>query len=351
MYCLDQNQVDSLLADVRSAGAACLEIYRQDDFGIQIKSDNSPVTKADLKVNEILTAALQKLTPDIPIISEEANIPYDERKNYDIFWILDPIDGTKEFIKKSGEFTLNIGLVENKKPIFGIIYIPVLDEMFWGGQISNNWTSTGVETADYPPRKAFISRLTFDNHISSIRIMEKEKEEAVCKQDFEKASNLRDRICKAKEEMSRGGASGLLEPNQRPIRARSLENTRFRPMNAGPADYLIDITCSKDHRHPNDWKFIEKISQDHHIKLIPCGSTIKICRIAEGEADLYLRMSGINDWDLAAGHAIVEAAGGHITTLDGRELVYNTEKQKLEPFLVCGAQQLDWTKWAPDENS
>jgi 3'(2'), 5'-bisphosphate nucleotidase len=351
MYCLNQNQVDSLLTDVRRAGAACLEIYSQDDFGIQLKSDNSPVTKADIKVNDILTEALRKLTPDIPIISEEANLSFEERKDFNLFWILDPIDGTKEFIKKSGEFTLNVGLVENQKPIFGIIYIPVLDEMFWGGQISDDYINFGVEHIDYPSRKAFVSRLTFDNHISSIRIMEKEKEEAVYKQDFDKAASLRDKICKAKEEMSKGGASGLLKPHQRPIRARDLEYTRFRPMDTGSPDYLIDITCSKDHRHPNDWKFIEKISQDHHIKIIPCGSTIKICRIAEGEADLYLRMSGINDWDLAAGHAIVEAAGGHVTTFDGKELIYNTESQRLEPFLVCGAQQLNWAKWAPDENS
>ena len=284
MYQLPQNIIDELLLNVRRAGEACLEIYAKDDFGIQIKSDNSPVTQADLIVNRILTDALQRLTPDIPVISEEANLPYEERKDYSLFWILDPIDGTKEFIKRSGEFTLNIGLVENQKPIFGIIYIPVLNEMFWGGKDLGAFCDKG--------------------HFSPY-------------------------------------ANKNIQTRNMPFASES--NARI--------ERAIDITCSKDHRHPNDWKVIEKMAMEHYIKLIPCGSTIKICRIAEGNADIYIRMSGINDWDLAAGHAIVEAAGGYVTTLDNRELIYNTEKQRLEPFIVCGKTQLFWNKWAPNDNS
>jgi len=349
MYCLSQEKVDSLLKDVRRAGEACLEIYRQDDFGIQIKSDNSPVTKADLEVNDILTEALRKLTPDIPIISEEANLPFEERKDYDLFWILDPIDGTKEFIKKSGEFTLNIGLVENKKPIFGIIYIPVTDEMFWGGRIDDGHKSTGIETVDYLSKKSFVRKKTLDKYIERTQELIKLKEAAVYTQNFDEAAKLRDQIAEReqlvqKEAFSEKSYHSALASKK--IKVRSL----IRMPQTWRDDYCLDITCSKDHRHPNDWEFIKNISLDNHIKLIPCGSTIKICRIAEGKADLYIRMSGINDWDLAAGHAIIEAAGGHVTTLDGRELIYNTEGQRLEPFIVFGAQQLDWTKWAPDES-
>jgi len=349
MYNLKQETVDSLLIDVKRAGKACLEIYAQDDFGIQIKSDNSPVTKADLKVNDILTQALQRLTPYIPVVSEEANVPFEERKDYNIFWILDPIDGTKEFIKKSGEFTLNIGLIENQKPIFGIIYIPVTDEMFWGGRIDDGHKSTGIETVDYLPKKSFVRKKTLDKYIERTEELIKLKEDAVYAQDFAEAVNLRDQIAAReqtvqKEAFSEKSCHSAFASKK--IKARSL----IRMPQTWREDYCLDITCSKDHHHPNDWKFIKNISLDNHIKLIPCGSTIKICRIAEGSADLYIRMSGINDWDLAAGHAIVEAAGGHVTTLDGRELIYNTENQRLEPFIIFGAQQLDWTKWLPDEN-
>jgi len=305
---LKQELIRQLLHLTRQAGEACLEIYSQDDFGIQLKKDNSPVTKADLKVNQILTEGLNKLTPDIPVISEEALVDYDLRKSYSRYWILDPIDGTKEFIKKTGEFTLNIGLVENQKPVFGIIYIPVLDEMFWGGQDIEFFEPAW---RDAPGRIAPVEGC----NTSKLR---------QGRASFSKKSN---------------NIPEYLSYSTRKIRARSFEEDK------------LDITCSKDHRHPNDIKFIFNIGQDFYIKLIPCGSTIKICRIAEGAADIYIRTSGINDWDLAAGHAIIEGAGGHITTLDGKPLVYNTESQRLEPFIVHGDFQEDWTRWLPDDSN
>jgi len=345
---LKQEKIDRLLEITRKAGEACLEIYKQDDFGIQIKSDNSPVTKADLKVNQILTEGLNQLFPDIPVVSEEANIPYDIRKDYETFWILDPIDGTKEFIKKSGEFTLNIGLIHNKKPVFGVIYIPVTDEMFWGGQIDEGHEKTGIENVDYVTKKSFVRKKTFnkyfDKYYERTKELVKLKQAAVNSQNFDEAARLRDQINERAENLIKDKlhpSSDVMEISTKQIKARE-----FVSYPSKYDAYLLDITCSKDHRHPNDMLFIEKIAQNFHIKLVPCGSTIKICRIAEGSADLYLRLSGINDWDLAAGHAIVEAAGGHVTTVDGKPLIYNTERQKLEPFIICGAQQQDWSRWA-----
>ena len=284
---LKQTQIDSILAVIEEANQTCLKIYGQEDFGVQIKSDNSPVTQADLEVNEILTTALKKITPDIPVVSEEANPDFEIRKNYNKFWIIDPIDGTKEFIKKSGEFTINLGLVENGYPIFGVIAIPCQGEVFYGGQ----------QLGQSFVRKQKMVDGCFVRGYQSFKICAREAKSV--------------------------NANGSPEPET----------------------IIVDITCSKDHRHPDDWVFIEKVAQKHYIKLKPCGSTIKICRIAEGEADIYVRMSGINDWDLAAGHAIVEAAGGSVVDINGNQLLYNTEGQRLNPFIVFGKTDLDWTTY------
>jgi 3'(2'), 5'-bisphosphate nucleotidase len=116
----------------RKAGAATLEIYRQSDFGIQIKSDDSPVTQADLAANAVIVEGLLQIEPNIPIVSEEsAEIPYDIRQNYVYNWCVDPIDGTKEFIAKNDEFTVNIALIQKGRPILGVIYAPALDLLFF----------------------------------------------------------------------------------------------------------------------------------------------------------------------------------------------------------------------------
>ena len=112
------------------AGAAIMEIYHSADFDVAIKSDNSPLTKADKTAHQIIATALQSL--EIPILSEEGrNIDYNERKSWNLFWLVDPLDGTKEFIKKNGEFTVNIALIENNKPIWGVVFAPALDKLYY----------------------------------------------------------------------------------------------------------------------------------------------------------------------------------------------------------------------------
>ena len=122
----------NLLAQVEQiaikAGQAILEIYQSSDFGVEIKADDSPLTKADLAAHNIIVADLQRITPDVPILSEEsANIPYTTRKKWDKYWLVDPLDGTKEFIKRNGEFTVNIALIENGHSILSVVYVPVQD--------------------------------------------------------------------------------------------------------------------------------------------------------------------------------------------------------------------------------
>lgn len=134
---MDMNEelFKKLIAIIKQAGDAIMEIYARSDFMVTKKEDNSPVTVADKISNNIIIEALKKLTPDIPILSEESTeIPYEERKEWQQFWLIDPLDGTKEFIKRNGEFTINIALIEDNKPILGVVYAPALGTLYYGAK-------------------------------------------------------------------------------------------------------------------------------------------------------------------------------------------------------------------------
>lgn len=125
-----------------AAGVEILKIYQSSDFGVEIKSDDSPLTKADQAANEVIVSYLQKT--GFPVLSEEGkNIPYVERKDWDYFWMVDPLDGTKEFIKKNGEFTVNIALIHDGQPIMGVVYAPVLEWLYWGNKTEGAWKQEG----------------------------------------------------------------------------------------------------------------------------------------------------------------------------------------------------------------
>ncbi len=127
-----EEYITSVVESSRKAGEAILEIYNQEDLGIESKSDESPLTKADLAANKILCDTLREISPDIPIISEEnEHLSYLDRAGWDYCWIVDPLDGTKEFIKRNGEFTTNVALVKGDMAVAGVIFAPVLDEMYW----------------------------------------------------------------------------------------------------------------------------------------------------------------------------------------------------------------------------
>jgi len=133
--------IQAILDLAVAAGEAILTVYnREEGFEVETKSDASPLTIADKMANDIICAGLKKLYPAIPIISEEGkSIPYEDRKDYDYFWCVDPLDGTKEFIKKNGEFTVNIALIEGQMPVLGVIYIPVQNILYYGSQIIGSW--------------------------------------------------------------------------------------------------------------------------------------------------------------------------------------------------------------------
>lgn len=126
------------------AGKAILEIYNSADFGVEMKGDNSPLTKADQAAHQVIVGFLEKT--GLPILSEEGrSIPYEERKTWEYFWMIDPLDGTKEFIKKNGEFTVNIALIHSGQPILGVVYAPVLEWLYWGNPEEGAWKQEGFE--------------------------------------------------------------------------------------------------------------------------------------------------------------------------------------------------------------
>lgn len=132
---------ERLIAIAKGAGTAILDIYSNEaDFNIELKADDSPLTKADRAANTLICAGLEQLPQVFPIVSEEnKTIPYEERKDYEYYWLVDPLDGTKEFIKRNGEFTVNIALVHDQQPIFGVVYAPVLDEVYWAVKGQGAW--------------------------------------------------------------------------------------------------------------------------------------------------------------------------------------------------------------------
>ncbi|MEN8167736.1 MAG: 3'(2'),5'-bisphosphate nucleotidase CysQ [Pseudomonadota bacterium] len=133
--------MEALLELARRAGAAILEIYNT-DFSVTDKADNSPLTEADLASHKLIVSTLEQLTPEIPVLSEEsAKIPFETRRTWRRYWLIDPLDGTKEFVKRNGEFTVNIALIEDQRPTLGVIYAPVIDKLYYGVVGEGAWMS------------------------------------------------------------------------------------------------------------------------------------------------------------------------------------------------------------------
>ena len=126
--------IQQVIKIARQAGSAIMKVYKS-EFDVYIKDDNSPVTEADTKANAVITEGLKEINPEIPILSEEGrDVPFEERSKWETFWLVDPLDGTKEFIKKNNEFTVNIALLEKTQPVFGVVFAPALDILYWGCQ-------------------------------------------------------------------------------------------------------------------------------------------------------------------------------------------------------------------------
>lgn len=259
-------QTEEILTLLEQAGNAIMLVYSSDDFGIKIKDDNSPVTIADLASDKIIKEGLNKITPGIEIFSEETReIPYYVRSEWNPLWILDPLDGTKEFVARNGEFCISLALVLNREPVAGFIHSPVSKE---------TWMAVKGE-----------------------------------------------------------GAYKLKE------------NTKVRmPFLTPSGTYRINV--SRTHHLPHEEEWIEKFRKDHDCTLAIYGSAIKFCKIAEGISDIYPKFSLIHEWDIAAGHLIIEESGGKIIeTGTLNPPVYNKEDYNQAPFIAFGKRIKSWEKY------
>lgn len=244
---------EDIIQLAKQAGKAIMEIY-QKDFDVYDKSDASPLTEADLAAHKILVEGLSQLTP-FPVLSEESSDEIkEERLKWEEYWLIDPLDGTKEFIKKNGEFTVNVALIQHGKPTFGVVYAPALDILYIG-----------------------------------------DKEGGAFKQEGNKKQ----------------------------------EKISVRPKPEKTADFII--VGSRSHQSDEFKAFIQDFPG---AEIVSMGSSLKLCLVAEGKADIYPRLGLTSEWDTAAAHAIVEAAGGQVLQAEkNKPLQYNKENL-LNPFFI-----------------
>lgn len=248
---LDRIDMEKLKAIALQAGEAIMQIYAR-DFSVQYKNDASPLTEADIKANEIICSQLQNFYPDIPVISEEnQEIAYEERKNWEYYWCVDPLDGTKEFVKKNGDFTVNIALIHKDTPVAGVVYAPVFNVIYW----------------------------------------------------------------------AKKGSGAYKNAQKLPLQ-----------INTHQEDTLY-VALSRSHVTQETQKFIDTLHAKEVVQITK-GSSLKLCMVAAGEADIYPRFGDTMEWDTAAGDAIVREAGKMSYRYENNEpLVYNKENL-LNPWFV-----------------
>jgi 3'(2'), 5'-bisphosphate nucleotidase len=261
--------LDAACAIARTAGGAILDVYGRADFAVARKSDDSPLTEADQVAHRIIVRELAALDDAIPILSEESQpAEHATRRSWSRYWLVDPLDGTKEFLKRNGEFTVNIALVDATRAVLGAVYAPVLDRLYSGIVALGAWRSDA------------------------------------------------------------GGAP-------QPIAVRGTAATPLR------------VVGSRSHPSPELAAYLAGLPSH---EITDMGSSLKICLVAEGAADVYPRLGPTSEWDTAAAQAILESAGGRMIDLAGRPLRYNSKDDLLNPhFLAFGDQRQDWL--APIQSS
>ncbi|WP_286342953.1 3'(2'),5'-bisphosphate nucleotidase CysQ [Ferrimonas sp. YFM] len=219
------------------------------------KGDSTPLTEADLASHQVLVKGLSALTPGLPILSEESGVPdWEQRRHWRRYWLVDPIDGTKEFIAENGEFTVNIALIDQGRPILGVVVAPALAQSFSGGPGLGAW-------------------LTQDGEKEVIAVV--------------------------------------------------------------PRKRVPRVVCSRSHPSAELASWLDALGE---VETVSVGSSLKLCLLALGEADLYPRLGPTSEWDIAAAHAVLLGAGGALSLMDGGELRYNAKSSLLNPhFLARGA--------------
>ncbi len=262
----DRDYLERALTIARDAGRQILDIYAT-DFDVEAKDDRSPLTAADMASHRCIVEGLRALTPGIPVLSEESRmLPYETRSRWREYWLVDPLDGTKEFVKRNGEFTVNIALIRDGWPELGVVHVPVGGQTFAALKKHGSWRVD----PDGPRRRI---------------------------------------AC--------------------------------RPLPEGPPT----VVGSRSHAGKRLQDYLDRLGPH---RLVPMGSSLKFCLVAEGRADLYPRLGPTSEWDTAAAQCVVEQAGGRVTDTALERLRYNTKDSLLNPdFLVFGDDSRDWSEYLP----
>jgi len=282
------------LVAANSAGRAIIEIYHG-DFDVQYKDDQSPLTLADRRSHAIIVQQLSDYSDKpLPILSEEGqDIPFEHRKQWEYFWLVDPLDGTKEFIKRNGEFTVNLALIHQNRPVLGVVYVPDRNLYYFAAE------GFGAYRLDNDEGIAWTAN----------RMPEHEK------------ATLLDKVLK---------------------RSARLPLNDSQP--AAPDSKLI-VIGSRSHPSKELAEFVETMRQQYkQVEFIAAGSSLKLCLVAEGRADIYPRFGPTMEWDTAAGQTIVEQAQGSVLDSEtGEPLRYNKENL-LNPWFIVRKSRLKHTK-------
>lgn len=262
--------LEQLIDIVRRAGSDIMGVYGT-AFDVKSKSDNSPLTEADLRAHRVIVDGLVAIDATIPVISEESDAPsYSVRRTWRRYWLVDPLDGTREFVNRNGEFTVNIALIEDNEPVLGIVGAPVSGDIYIG---------------DVAKREAF----------------------------------------------------RLVGSSRRVLTTRKL------------GDHGITVVASRSHGGERLESYVERLIPIFgRVERTAMGSSLKLCLLAEGLADLYPRLGPTSEWDIGAAQAVLQAAGGSVFQLDGSPLLYNTKASFRNPdFLAVGDSSLNWTELLP----
>lgn len=259
---MDQALLSQVGAIARAAGDEIMAVYARGATVVQHKADDSPLTEADLRAHRLIVHELAQLEPRLPVLSEEASdVPFAERRAWSRYWLVDPLDGTREFISRNGEFTVNIALIDHHRPVLGVVHVPARNQLFMGAEGLGAWCS---------------------------------------------------------------------EPDAPPHRLRVSASSAAAPRVAG----------SRSHRGDSLDAFLASLGSHQFLAV---GSSLKFCLLAAGEADVYPRLGPTSEWDIAAGHALLAAAGGAVLQLDGSPVEYNLGESLLSPqFVAIGAADRDW---------
>ncbi len=257
---IEQAGLGLALRAALEAGRESMQISNdpKQDFGVERKADNSPLTLADRRAHEVIVRHLE--ATGLPILSEEGkHLPFEQRAEWERFWLVDPLDGTKEFIKKNGEFTVNIALVIDGRPHLGVVYAPALEALYFA-----------------------------DPFVGARKV------------------------------------EGITEWAEGETLPRLVERSALLPLGRKDDEAYV-VVCSRSHESAETLAFIDEARRRHPlVRTVPSGSSLKICLVAEGVADVYPRLAPTMEWDTGAGHAVALCAGKKVTSAeDGSPLVYN----------------------------